>query len=111
MRAFGADFRNSGPFGFDGVSVKGGILQYNYALPVPRIGMFSVWPGEAWFIGDLKGPVSSFDQVTGPQARQGQVNFIVHLPNPIDPIPNVLGQGSTPCPPVPPEGLESFFSG
>lgn len=111
MRAYGADFRNNGPFSFDRVSTKGGMVQYNYALPVPRVGVFSAWPGEAWFIGDLKGPVSSFDQEVSPELRQGQVYFVVHLPNPFDPIPDVLQRGSTSCPSVPPEELQSSFSG
>jgi hypothetical protein len=57
LRALGADFRNIGRFSdgmFDQVSKKGGTIQYNYALPVPRIGALSGWPGDAWFIGGLK---------------------------------------------------------
>jgi len=57
LRALGADFRNIGRFSdgmFDQVSKKGGTIQYNYALPVPRIGALSRWPGDAWFIGGLK---------------------------------------------------------
>jgi hypothetical protein len=111
MRAYGADFRNNGSFSFDRVSAEGGIVQYNYALPVPRVGVFSVWPGEAWFMGDLKGPVSSFDQKVSPQTRQGQVHFVVHLPNPFDPIPDVLRRGSASCPSVPSEELQNSFSG
>jgi hypothetical protein len=59
LRALGAEFRNNGLFSedmFNRVSTKGGAIQNNYALPVTRIGVFSVWPGNAWFIGDLKGP-------------------------------------------------------
>jgi len=111
LRALGAEFRNNGPFNFEYVSARGGMVQFNYALPVPRIGVFSVWPGEAWFIGDLKGPVSSFDQKTSPQVHQGQVHFAFHMPNPMDPIPDVLWWGNTSCPPVPSEELIGFFSG
>jgi hypothetical protein len=111
LRALGAEFRNNGPFSFDRVSAKGGTVQFNYALPVPRIGVFSVWPGEAWFIGALKGPVSSFDQLTSAQVHQGQVHFVFHLPDPMDPIPDVLWRGTTSCPPVPSEELKGFYSG
>lgn len=113
LRALGAEFRNNGPISqgmFDRVAAKGGAIQYNYALPVPRIGVLSLWPGEAWFIGGLKGPDTSIDHIASPRYRQGQVDFVVHLPNPIDRIPDILQRGSTVCPPGPPEELQSFFS-
>jgi hypothetical protein len=111
LRALGAEFRNNGLFSqdiFNRVSTKGGAIPNNYALPVPRIGVFSVWPGNAWFIGALKGPRSSTDGPASP--RQGQVYFVVHLPNPIDPIPNTLWWGEISCPPVPPQDLQTFLS-
>jgi hypothetical protein len=115
LRALGADFRNVGQFSdgmFDRVSKKGGAIQYNYALPVPRIGALSGWPGDAWFIGGLKGPQSPTDVVAHTKQRQGQVYFVVWYPMPIiDRIPDVLGRGEFSCPSVPPRELEEYFTG
>jgi hypothetical protein len=114
LRALGADFRNNGLFSegmFSRVSKQGGTIQYNYALPVPRIGVLSAWPGDAWLIGALKGPPSSTDAAARPKPRQGEVYFVVWHPNPIDPNPDVLGREDVTCPPVPPRELEDFFTG
>jgi hypothetical protein len=112
FRAIGADFRNNGLSGddiFARVSKKGGTISYSYALPVPRIGVLAL-PGNAWFIGSLKGPPHSIEGLSRVKYRQGQVYFISHFPNPVDQIPDVLWRGAVSCPPVPPEGLEAFFA-
>jgi len=112
FRAIGADFRNNGRTSddrFNRVSKEGGTIHYNYALAVPRIGLLAL-PGNAWFIGGLKGPPDSLESVSRSEYRQGQVYFITWFPNPVDQIPNVLWRGTVSCPPVPPEGLEAFFA-
>ena len=114
LRALGADFRSNGRFSdgmFDRVSTKGGVIQYSYALSVPRIGALSGWPGDAWFIGGLKGPPSSTDVVARAKYRQGEVYFVVWYPRPvIDRIPDhVFARGTISCPPVPPQALEDYF--
>ena len=111
FRALGAEFRNNGLFAkrmFDRVSHEGGTIQYNYVLAVPRIGVVAL-PGNAWFIGALKGPPDSHNQLR--TRTQGEVYFITHFPNPIDPIPDVLWRGDGLCPPVLPQELEAFFAG
>lgn len=111
LRALGADFRNNGAFSngmFERTFSKGGTIQYNYALSVPRIGILAL-PGNAWFIGSLKGPPHPIE--AGSRTRhQGEVYFITHFPNPIDQIPDVLQRGEVVCPPVPPRELEAFFA-
>ena len=116
FRALGADFRNNGHFSngmFDRVSTKGGTIQYNNALPVPRVGALSGWPGNAWLIGELKGPPSSTDAAARPKRRQGEVYFILWYPRPIvDRIPDhVFVRSDVSCPPVPPQELEGYFAG
>jgi len=113
LRSMGAEFRNNGSFGdgmFDRVSNEGGTISYTYALAVPRIGVLAL-PGNAWFIGHLKGPPHHLDRESGVRYRQGQVYFIAHFPNPVDPIPDVFWRGKVSCPPVPPKELEAFFAG
>jgi hypothetical protein len=112
LRALDANFRNiSLPVNavFDRASKTGGTISYHYSLAVPRIGVPAL-PGNAWFIGSLKGPQPSTYTSRIPY-RQGEVYFTAHFPNPVDQIPNVLWQGSVSCPPVPPKELESFFAG
>jgi hypothetical protein len=114
FRALGADFRNNGRFSdgmFERVSAKGGTIQYNYALPVPRVGALYGWPGDAWLIGGLNGPPSPTD-VFRPERRQGEVYFVVWYAAPIiDRTPDhVLVRSDVSCPPVPPQQLEGYFA-
>jgi hypothetical protein len=115
FRALGADFRNNGRFNngmFERVSTKGGTIQYNYALPVPRVGALYVWPGDAWLIGGLNGPPSSTDVAARAKSGKGQVYFIVWYPVPIiDRIrDDVFVRSDVSCPPVPPQDLEGYFA-
>jgi hypothetical protein len=106
FRALGADFRNiTGGFGYASVAQRGGIVGFSYALPVPRIGVMSL-PANAWLIGVLNGPMHVSEAAS---YRKGGFSFIVHFPNPIDQIPNVLGRGPDACPPVPPNELKTSF--
>jgi hypothetical protein len=90
-------------------SKTGGTISYHYSLAVPRIDVPAL-PGNAWFIGSLKGPQPSTYTSRIPY-RQGEVYFTAHFPNPVDQIHNVLWQGPVSCPPVPPKELKSFFAG
>lgn len=112
LRALGANFRNNSMLGaglFNRASETGGTISYHYALAVPRVGVLAL-PGDAWFIGSLKGPTPS--GFSAASHRQGEVYFTAWFPNPFDQIPdNALWQGSTSCPPVPPAELEAFFAG
>jgi hypothetical protein len=108
LRALGANFRNSTDL-FNRASKTGGTISYHYSLAVPRIGVAAL-PGNAWFIGSLRGPQPS-TYISSIPYRQGEVYFTAHFPNPVDQIPNALWQGPALCPPVPPKELESFFAG
>lgn len=112
LRALGADFRNTtaNSSTYASTAKGGGVLHFSYALPVPRIGVLSL-PANAWLIGAINGPMhptNLYSRESG-QYRKGTIRFIVHFPNPIDQIPDVLGRGSDPCPPVPPNELIPFF--
>ena len=110
LRGLGADFRHTIPSNaaFSYAAERAGAVSYHYALAVPRLGVFSGWPGHAWLIGQIGGPINSYEKT-----RQGEVDFIIWYPKPIiDVIPShALARGNVSCPPTPPQDLASSFAG
>ena len=104
LRALGANFRNNSLFGsdlFNRASKTGGTISYHYALAVPRVGVLAL-PGDAWFIGSLKGPTPSGSSAAS--HRQGQVYFLRLVPKSIRSIPRPCPLARTDLMPARPAG-------
>jgi hypothetical protein len=112
LRGIGADFLYTEPSNdpFAQVAERGSWIFFGYQLNVDRLALFYPGGRKAWLIGTLAGPkrsssLTDFDR----KHPQGDLHFIAHYPNPIDPIPDVLHRGPRSCPGVPNAALEPFF--
>jgi hypothetical protein len=112
LRGIGADFLYREPANdpFGQTAERGGWVSFGYQINVDRLALFYPGGRKAWLIGSLAGPkrsssLTDFDR----KHPQGDLHFVAHYPNPIDPIPDVLHRGPQSCPGVPNADHEPFF--
>lgn len=113
LRGIGADFLYEPPVNdpFGQVAERGGWVGFGYQINVERLALFYPFGRKAWLIGDLAGPkrgisLTDFDR----KHPQGDLHFVAHYPNPIDPIrSDILHRGPQSCPGVPNADHEPFF--
>lgn len=112
LRGIGADFLYMEPTNdpFGQIAERGGSIGFGYQINVNRLALFYPVGRTGWLISELVGPhrsggLTDFDR----KHPQGDLYFVAHYPNPIDPIPDVLHRESRSCPAVPNAALEPFF--
>lgn len=119
FRGIGADFlgfnyyrTESAQSVYSKAAKDGGIVGFSYEFAVNKWALLYPLGRSAWLIGGLVGPSHSKIQgrpVPTDERKQGALYFIVHYPNPFDPIPDIWLPRPNPCPGVPDADIEPLF--